>query len=231
MTPGEIDAALDRFYDLVDELRARCGGPRLLASCTSATGWPEHGVYFFFEPGEARRDGRDRVVRVGTHALTATSKTTLWKRLAQHRGNPGGARPGGGNHRGSIFRLHVGEALLARAGQTEGARITWGRGTSATAEVRAAEYAHEQAVSNYIGRMPFLWARVDDRAERVAIEAGAIALLSNRRHPLDAPSPSWLGRDAQRAAIRESGLWNVHHVDDAPTLGFLPSLAERVSAM
>ena len=54
-----------------------------------------------------------RVVRVGTHALKAGSKSTLWGRLSQHRGT---ARAGGGNHRGSIFRLLVGIALARRSG-------------------------------------------------------------------------------------------------------------------
>ena len=77
--------------------------------------WPARGVYFFFEDGEARSTSGTgpRVVRIGTHALTAKSSTTLWNRLAQHRGVVG---TGGGNHRGSIFRLLVGEALLRRRG-------------------------------------------------------------------------------------------------------------------
>jgi hypothetical protein len=67
-------------------------------------------VYFFFEDGEVRADGGLRLVRVGTHALTATSKATLWGRLRQNRGQVGGRSPGGGNHRGSVFRRHVGAA-------------------------------------------------------------------------------------------------------------------------
>ena len=34
-----------------------------------------------------RANGSGRVVRVGTHALTPTSQTTLWDRLSQHRGH------------------------------------------------------------------------------------------------------------------------------------------------
>lgn len=88
---------LDRFYVLLDRLRERLGGTRLLQACTGRTGWPERGQYFFFEAGETRADGRTpRVVRVGTHALTATSRTTLWQRLSQHRGHAAGARGGWG---------------------------------------------------------------------------------------------------------------------------------------
>src|SRR4051812_9373742 len=105
----------NRLYQLLSHLEDRSGGgKRTLAESTAQSGWPSHGLYFFFERGEHRRDGDPRVVRVGTHALTATSKTTLWRRLAQHRGQQSGSNPGGGNHRGSIFRLHVGAALLRR---------------------------------------------------------------------------------------------------------------------
>jgi hypothetical protein len=77
--------------------------------CTRRSGWPGRGVYFFFEDHEFREDGSTlRVVRVGTHAVSANSRTTLWNRLHTHRG----ASSGGGNHRGSIFRKRVGETLL-----------------------------------------------------------------------------------------------------------------------
>ena len=72
--------------------------------------WPRRGVYFFFEPGESRSlsGTGSRIVRLGTHALANGSRSTLWQRLSQHRGN---AKGDGGNHRGSIFRLLVGVAL------------------------------------------------------------------------------------------------------------------------
>ena len=67
-----------------------------------------------FEDGQIRVDGTSRVVRVGTHALRPTDQTTLWGRLRRHRGRIGGRNPGGGNHRASIFRGHVGTALIQR---------------------------------------------------------------------------------------------------------------------
>ena len=104
---------LDELYSLLDAIAQRCGGPRTLADCHGRMGWPRRGVYFFFETGEHRENcSSPRVVRVGTHGLRPSS-STLWGRLSQHRGSAGGGFPGGGNHRGSIFRLHVGEALLA----------------------------------------------------------------------------------------------------------------------
>lgn len=105
---------LDAFYELLEELRPRVGGYRYLRDCGADSGWPLRGVYFFFEHGEKRKDGKSlRVVRVGTHALKAGSRSALWRRLSQHKGRTGGSFPGGGNHRGSVFRLHVGGPCLA----------------------------------------------------------------------------------------------------------------------
>ena len=146
---GAREFRLSRFYGLLAELESRLGGSRRLLECDSRSGWPTRGVYFFFEPGELREDGvTPRVVRVGTHALLGTSRSTIWGRLSQHRGNVGGTRPGGGNHRGSIFRLHVGAALLARDEWPDEIRATWTVGHSAGAVARAGEYPLEQAVSS-----------------------------------------------------------------------------------
>jgi hypothetical protein len=79
---------LDIFYGLLAELEGRSGDRRLLGGSHGGMEWPERGVYFFFEAGEHRTDNANaaRVVRVGTHALIPDSKTTLWKRICQHRG-------------------------------------------------------------------------------------------------------------------------------------------------
>lgn len=134
--------------------------------------------------------------------------------------------PGGGNHRGSIFRLHVGTALLSRGEWTDQIRDTWAVGTTAKGDIRRGEYPLERAVSRYIGSMPFLWLEVGDppsaASERGIIESGSIALLSNfGRTPVDPPSSTWLGLDADREAVRCSGLWNVNHVADTPNPEFL----------
>jgi hypothetical protein len=224
---------LDRFYDFMADLEVRCADKRRLVECDGSLNWPGRGVYFFFEHGETRtNNSTSRVVRVGTHGLRP-SKSTLWGRLAQHRGSVGGTNPGGGNHRGSIFRLHVGTALLASGDWPESIHATWGVGGSASAEVRAAEYPLERAVSEYIGAMPFLWLEVDDApgpmSNRGLIERGAIGLLSNAASPaIDPPSPVWLGRHADRETIRRSGLWNVEHVNEHYDPRFLQVLAQHM---
>lgn len=222
---------LDRFYALLDRLHEQQGGYRHLSACHGRMAWPLRGVYFFFEPGEVRADGQNlRAVRVGTHAVSRPSKATLWQRLALHRGNPNG-----GSHRGSIFRLHVGGALLARGEFPSEIGATWGHGSSAGSdEVRRVEKPLERAVSEYIGAMPFLVLSADDEpgpgSVRGYIERNSIALLSAIGLEVDPPSSGWLGHDCPHPAVRASGLWNVNYVGEAYDPAFLDKLEGLVDA-
>src|SRR5262245_41443236 len=83
-TRGDRLQDLSRFYSVLEGLEAKLGGARTLEHCSGRMNWPRRGVYFFREDGEGRSDsGRGpRIVRVGTHALSAASRTTLWGRLS-----------------------------------------------------------------------------------------------------------------------------------------------------
>lgn len=229
---------LDQFYELLDTLRQKLGGERLLSTCTGSQDWPRQGVYFFFEPGEHRGSSTEpRVVRVGTHAVARGARSTLWKRLRQHRGFLKGSFAGGGNHRGSVFRKHVGAAIIGRESRFSSLSCTWGKGHSAPIETRLAEHCLEQRVSGYIGSMPFLWLRVDDPAgplsKRRSIEQNAIGLLSNaaKYQILDPPSPTWLGYMCPNPAINASGLWNIDGVYGGYDAAFLEELKARIANM
>ncbi len=232
-------ADLERFYALIDRLRSRLGGTRTLADLRSFRDWPPRGVYFFFEPGEVRHESGEgmRIVRVGTHALGDGSRSTLRQRLGQHRGGDTGR----GNHRGSIFRLLVGQALLSR-GDLSPCK-SWGvkgdivkaagaLGMERTA-IAAAEAPIEKAVSGYIAAMPFLWLDIDDEPSpnslRGFIEGNAIALLSNHeRTPFDPASPGWLGHFSDRSRVRISSLWNQQHVEEIHDPTFLDALEKLI---
>lgn len=230
-------ADLDRFYDLLDELRERVGGYRYLANSTGRMDWPERGVYFFFarEATRASEDQR-RVSRVGTHAVSTGSSTTLWDRLRGHRGTFGGGHEDGGNHRGSVFRLRVGEAFIEREGLDDEFPY-WGEGSSAPKDgIRDDEYDMEKRVSFHIREMPLLWVGVDDEpgpdSDRAYIEQNSIALLSNyRQEALDPCDPGWLGKDSPSSEIRHSGLWNVNHVGENYDPEFLDVLEGYIAEM
>jgi hypothetical protein len=232
---------IDFFYEILQDLEDKLGGKRRLASCHGRMRWPQRGVYFFFEPGEKRSSGSDsRVVRVGTHALKRGSKSTLWKRLRAHRGTLKGKRPGGGNHRGSIFRLHVGSAILHKEG-LEDKYPTWGVGSSAPTEIRDHEYPIEKKVSQHIREMPFLWVEVEDppgpQSQRAYIERNSIALLSNYGKlgtpaAIDPPSPDWLGFHCASIKVCRSGFWNADHVAEQQwDNGFLNILQQKVKRL
>ena len=225
MDSQERERHLGRFYGALAKLAEDVGGPRRLADCNGRLSWPLRGVYFFFEDGEDRSNSGEgsRVVRVGTHALKSGSGTSLWTRLSQHRGV---AKSRSGNHRGSIFRLIVGSALVTR---DDGECATWGVGSSAPRSTRQQETWLEQRVSEAIGSMRVLWLDVADppgpESLRGFIERNSIALLSNYRKPaVDAPSEGWLGRSSDRERVRESGLWNSNHVDEACDPTFIDAL-------
>ena len=201
-----------RFYDLLDRLAERVGGPRLLKSCRAGMCWPQRGVYFFYEDGEPRSGTGAglRVVRIGTHGLKKGARGTLWGRLRQHRS---------GNHRGSVFRLLVGVALAKRCNIL--LPESWD--------------VAEECISKYIGRMPFLRLNVNDDpgpdSSRGFIERNAIALLSGYRCPAaDPPSAEWLGHYSDRERVRLSGLWNNNHVNGTYDPSFLDEMESWVDA-
>lgn len=224
-----------RFYEILDDVEQKVGGTRILENCDGRMEWPKRGVYFFFEPGEMRSTSGDglRVVRVGTHSLKRGGKATLWKRLRQHRGT---LTSGGGNHRGSIFRWHIGTALIKRDNWYGSVRNSWTVRRGLPKRERQNEIDLEVAVSEYIRKMPFLWLEVDDesgpKSKRGCIERNAIALLSNYNHrinQIDPQSPKWLGNYASNPIIAMSGLWNVDHVEDPYDSDFLENLLSIVN--
>ncbi len=210
----ELKSAKARFDASISRLWIAQMGGRLLCETSGRQAWPERGVYFLLDSQVPAANGRvPRVIRVGTHAVSDGSKTTLWDRISTHRGTTSG----GGSHRSSIFRLHVGRALVSRNPNllNKGGQ-TWGQGQSAPADIRAAERHIEEAVSTTLGAMRLLWVDIPDAASsnsrRSYIERNAIALLSRVGLLSSYGSQRWLGRYSPEWKIASSGLWNLNHV-------------------
>ena len=223
---------VEQFYEQLDRLAATLDGGRQLASCHGRMDWPSHGVYFFYEPNEYRASGNEqfRVVRVGTHGVSAGSSRTLWNRLSNHKGTGFG----GGNHRGSVFRRHIGAALMRQNPAAYSVK-TWNikpPPKSGTPEWDA-EAALERGVSEFLGRMTVLWLSVPGPAssdsDRAYIERNAIALLT--RNGGAQSSPTWLGRHSGSSTIRVSGVWNVNHVGGPHDSDFLSRFEQYVDQM
>jgi hypothetical protein len=229
---GNLNLDRARFYNLLDQLYASKSQGKTLSELIESGSLSERGVYFFVDQEADMKGHRGRICRIGTHAVSIGSKSTLRARLKTHLGS----RSGMGNHRGSIFRLHVGNALLRRDGEHI---PTWGVGSSAppslrvSEELQLAERRHENRVSNYIGSLRVLWVDVPDtpgpNSERSYIERNAIALLSNRRDRGVVESGDWLGQHSPREEIRSSQLWNLNYVGDNYDSKFLTVLERAVA--
>lgn len=231
---------INRFYEILDELASRVGGTQKLKNCDGYMDWPNRGLYFFLEPGEYRSgNSQRRVTRIGTHAVSAGSQTSLWNRLKGHMGTGNGSsgHPHGGAHRGSVYRKRVGESIIAKHDLHDDYPDwdkRWSSITRTRAEVRDEEYILERRVSAYIRDQPFLWVNIDDEpspeSNRAYIERNTIALLSNfESPPIDPRREDWLGGYSKSQEICESGLWNVNHVAESYDPSFLDMLAEAVT--
>ncbi len=213
-----------RFSRMLHRLWLAQSGGRKIRDTHGRQGWPSRGLYFVLEPSHGLSGGRmPRIVRVGTHAVSKGSKTSLWDRLSTHRG----PIAGGGSHRSSIFRLHVGRAMMASQ-KEEIWPSTWSQGQSAPREVRNAEQELETRVSELIGDLTVLWLDVGDEpgpsSERAYLERNSIGLLSRSGLLAQKGWPDWLGRHSPDWRIAASGLWNLDHIFAKPDAEFLERL-------
>lgn len=219
---------LDEFYRLIGDLESGVGGMRPFNDIGRSSDWPMRGVYLLFEKDEVRtsRGQQLRVTRIGTHAIRRNSRTTLLGRLKAHRGY----LQGGGNHRGSVLRKHVGRAILNSL-EFQSTVPTWDA-EGANKDERRREQILESRVSEYIGNMQILWLKISDepseRSDRAFIEKNAIALLTLGMRPCDIPSQSWLGNFSPEPIIRRSGLWNLQHSGAHYDSRFIRALEEYV---
>lgn len=174
---------------------------------------PKQGVYFFFDESEPTKFSATipRLVRVGTHGVSAGSVATLRNRLRTHLGT----RSGAGNHRASVFRLHVGRAIIERDGLHDD-YPNWGKGQSAPKEITEREASLEAKVSQYIGNLRVLFIPVlgtpGTGSMRATIERQFISMFTENLCAIEESSRHWLGRFSEKPSIRDSGLWNVRDV-------------------
>jgi len=202
---------LDVFYTLIKKLSDGLNGGFKLKDSDGKHSWPERGVYFFTEDTEYRKTSpfEKRIIRVGTHAVSKGSKSTLWNRLRTHRGGTDLK----GNHRGSIFRLHIGNSIICEENLV---CPTWGIGQNASSEIKISEEILEKMVSEVIGNMNILWISINDipgkESDRSFIEKNSIGLLSTFIRKIDTASKNWLGNYNPNIYVKESSLWNVDYI-------------------
>lgn len=217
---------LQAFHKKLGVLQEQTDGPFYLSEADGSFHWPDRGIYVFFsEDTDPIVDPIQdwSITRIGTVGVSSGSTSTLWDRLRAHRGTLNsdyGEK--GGNHRGSIFRKHVGRAIIEREG-LHGEYPHWGvphRKLSddvSTTKIREQEHALEQRVSKMIRNLPFLVIDIPGEpgpdCDRAMIEKNLIALISHaRRTNPKLKKDGWLGYHSPHAEIAKTGLWNIHHV-------------------
>ena len=171
----------------IEELIAEL--PLIDPNSFTAKDLPRNGVYLLYEQSEG-----SRIVRVGTHKAEAG----LYTRLRKHFGTRNSSRAW---RRTSVFRLHVGSALLNR---DQDPRIqAWAdRQGDRMPEVEV------MVTDRLLTTFTFRALQVDALEERLSLERDLIATLS----AIPEMTPEWLGQYAISSRIRESGLWNSDHV-------------------
>lgn len=217
---------LQEFHQKLGVLRDTTGGPFYLSDADNNYNWPDRGIYVFFDHGtdplvDPVSDWS--ITRIGTVGVSTGSTSTLWDRLRAHRGTIDSTYGDmGGNHRGSIFRKHVGRAFIERDSLSDDYPY-WGIAHRnlpddvSTTEIREQEHELEQRVSEYIRTLPFLVINIPGDAgpdaDRALIEKNLIALVSHaRRTNPELQKDDWLGDRSPRAEISRTQLWNIQHV-------------------
>jgi len=204
MTVNELDGFYAQILNCIETY-----GLFTLKDVDGRHPWPEQGVYFFFDRNEPNPGLGlpGRIVRVGSHGVAANKNSALWARLRQHRGS---LKNGGGNHRCSIFRWHIGTAI-------EGMPPSWLNRNTSNSEVARLEHKHECFVSDYIRELSFTVIKIlgtpSKDCQRAVFERECIAFLSwAGQNGLIKTGNKWLGLQTVNDKIKKSGLWNVKDV-------------------
>jgi hypothetical protein len=155
-----LHASHKKFYRTMQDLCDTGGGAGFgSAPANCLHGLNEEFIFFVIEgQSHASRTRIPRIIRVGTHAVSCRLS---YKPVgsSQHTSRHWWAA----GHRSSIFRLHVGRALI-NIEPSGNWPETWSKGQTAPASVRQSEILLERLVSNAIGEMKLLWLNVPDTA-------------------------------------------------------------------
>ena len=160
-----------------------------------------------FERGECGHQG-DRIVRIGTNT---GKQAVLAGRLAEHFENENKDR--------SVFRKHIGRALLSR--DSDPYLDVWNIDFTSRANRDQFGYridserqkSVERRVTAYLRESISVALRdhVVTSKGRVRLEKHMIGTVA--QCPDCGPSADWLGRHAPDSRIAESGLWQVQHLN------------------
>lgn len=183
---------------------------------------PENGIYFFYEDGETDGHGSEepRIVRVGSHrdgnfrSRVADHYLFGGRQLKLHVDKPAPKDR-------SIFRKNIGRSLLAQARdpylEIWNIDFTTVRNRRVYAGQR--NIAKEREIEEEVTRLlreafSFRYLTLDSALPRLGKDGLESALIGTVAicHRCN-PSGSWLGHHSPIAKIRQSGLWQIQHLN------------------
>lgn len=169
---------------------------------------PLNGIYVLFEEGETAH-ATNRIVRVGTH----TGNNQLRSRLHQHFVTENKDR--------SIFRKHIGRALLTKADDPfiEQWQIDLTSRAARIEHASAMDFDRlrlvEREVTAYLQKaFSFIVFPVSEKSQRLELESKIISTVSWCEEC--SASVGWLGQYSPVERIRKSGLWLVKELYKTP---------------
>lgn len=170
----------------------------------------KNGIYIIFEKSELQNN-LNRVVRIGTH----TGANRLFLRINEHYI--------GNDHRDSIFRKHLGRCFLTldkRIDYIENWDLKIKKREDKAKNIEkinwALEEIYENRVTDYI-KSNFTFViipKLTDERKRTRLEEGLIATFAQSDDKII--SENWLGKYHPDNKIRNSGLWNIQHINGMP---------------
>jgi len=169
---------------------------------------PLNGIYILFEKGETAH-GVERIVRIGTHR----GDDQLLGRLKEHFINENKDR--------SIFRKNIGRAILNQTGDpfldlweydlmTRKARDRFG----VLIDMDRQKRIERQVTQMLQSRFQFVVFSVAGKENRTLLESRLIATVAQCSDCT--PSYDWFGQFSPKEKIRQSGLWQLQHLDSQP---------------
>ncbi len=186
---------------------------------------PDNGIYFVYETGEIWGHGGDtrRIVRIGTHR-----EGNFRSRIAEHfllnesRMNFDATKSP--PHDRSIFRKHIGRALLNRGHDPYLSvfNIDFMKRQVLREHGHLRDIAKEKRIEAEVTRIlreqfSFRFVVLEGQAERMGSEGLEARLIGTLAHCSSCrPSSDWLGQYSPVEKVRQSGLWLVQHLSDQP---------------
>jgi hypothetical protein len=184
---------------------------------------PDNGIYFFYEEGEFWGHGgkRARIVRIGTHRKDGNFKHRIGEHFALDERRMGFDATRAAPRERSIFRKHIGRALLKQRGDpyltiweldftSRAKRETYGH----RRDIAKEKLLESEITALLRGSFSFRFIVADGKGTRESLERQFIGTVAQCLQCCQ--SQNWLGNDSPKPEIRESGLWQIQHLKAFP---------------